>query len=147
MQLPRMTTRKWMVTVLIVGTILGACIIRRQARTYRALASRCAAKEAYCLKRIAMLGPLMTKQKRSLAEWKNTGTWNETHQRKLYKDLLADLAWQRRQASYWGRMRHLYEDAAARPWNPLPPEPPEPSAFITDLLNDIPPAELEGDDL
>src|SRR5258708_4651240 len=121
MQLPRMTTRKWMVTVLIVGLGLGGYILRRQARTYRALASRYAAKEADCLKRAAMLGALITKQKRSLAVWKNTGHPQEARQRMLYKDLLVNLAWQRRQASHWERMRHLYEDAAARPWNPLPP--------------------------
>jgi hypothetical protein len=94
-----------------------------------------------------MMGSLRAEQKRRLAEWKDSGNWQETHQKRLYRDLLIDLAWQRRQISYWGLMRHLYEDAAARPWNPLPPEPPEPSAFITDLLRDIPPAESEGDAL
>lgn len=105
MPLPRMTTRRWMVATAAVASILGCSL--RYLRC-KSVASRYAQAAHRCEKRVESLG-IYGSELGYLPE----------PERREFREKAASLA----------RYRSLAdqaEQAAIRPWLPVPPDPPPP---------------------
>ena len=103
MRLPRMTTRRWMMVVVIVGLPLAAGDLWSRHRRYRSLAESFAGYERHC--QAVLSGD---PKEMEWAKW----SWN------------TDPEWNRRLLSYSTRMRARFEYAAAHPWIWASPDPP-----------------------
>ena len=107
MRLPRMTTRRWMVVVAVVGTSVGAAMLAIRSRTYAALAALHTKSELEC--------------RRVVEAFKGRGFDGE-----IWSDAIAYARRCRRLVPYHAALRHKYEHAARTPWLPVEPDPPEP---------------------
>ena len=103
MRLPRMTTRRWMIVVVIVGLPLAAGDLWSRHRRYRSLAESFAGYERRCK---AVLSGDPKEMERAKWSWDTDPEWN------------------RRLLSYSTRMRARFEYAAAHPWISARPDPP-----------------------
>jgi hypothetical protein len=102
MWLPRMTTRRWIVTVVILSLSLTTGNLWSRHRRYRHLAESFAGYERHC-KAIRSGDP----DEMEWAKW----SWD------------TDPEWNRRLLSYSTRMRARFEYAAAHPWVLASPDP------------------------
>jgi hypothetical protein len=124
MRLPRMTTRRWMVVVVVVG-LLGFLVHR-----HRSLASRAAYHES------KMVARMFLHMRKYLGhEIPSSDIWGELHYRRhpdvgkyVYFDgagkvMTADEV----RATLWHEaLARKYRQAARYPWFPVMPDPPEP---------------------
>jgi hypothetical protein len=114
MRLPRMTARRWMIAVAVVGLPTGVIIAgyrqaeRRDLLLYRA---RCHTEMArsYESSRPGVIAHL--------------GCPKAIYQRAELRHLLEILP---RRIAYHEAMARKYQDAALHPWRPVEPDPPEP---------------------
>ena len=111
--LPRMTTRRWMIAVAIVGVGIGAGMLLVRSRRYAAVAAFHAQGEAECWRIIAA----------------DEGNRLDTA---IWKDWLAYARRSRKLFLYHAALRRKYEWAARRPWLPVEPDPPEPERLFVD---------------
>jgi hypothetical protein len=102
MRLPRMTTRRWMIVVVIAALSLGAGGLWARHRRYSRLAESFAGFERHC-EAVLSGDP----EEIEWAQW----SWN------------TDPEWNRRLLSYSTRMRARFEYAAAHPWVLASPDP------------------------
>ena len=127
MRLPRITTRRWMVAVAVVGVSLTAARSVYLYRRYQALATMHAGKEFsyvrqaqgyerkrdWCVQQ-ATVADLQSKSARGGA-WERLASSSSV----IAQDL-------RRLAAQESRMKLKYEHAARSLWWPESPNPPEP---------------------
>jgi hypothetical protein len=97
MRFPRMTTRRWMVVVAIVGLLLAAFVMVRRSFEYRRIA------------------------RAHLDMYAKLYEWNPPGDRRRWA------AWQRRRATYHLGLHLKYLAATRHPWLPVEPDPPEPA--------------------
>ena len=134
MRLPRMTTRRWIVVVVIVGLLMGG--VRLKQRRNRLLS-----RAQFYAERAAFYPKLESRERRICAEYPRLIAVLERLQRYTNRETvgsrLEDLKsrldqshrnlarWTNRTA-YYLAMAHKYQDAARYPWLPVEPDPPEP---------------------
>ena len=109
MRLPRMTTRRWMVAVMVVALSIATERMRRESFRYRELVERHARLERAFRKNAALL-PLMKP-----SDWES-----------LCGQMALSLSRSPERAAYHASLRRKYEHAARYPWLPVEPDPPEP---------------------
>jgi hypothetical protein len=107
MQLPRMTTRRWLIAVAVVAVCLGSGILITRSRSYAALCAFHAEGEKECRRIVEAF------EGRRL----DAAVW---------KDWIAHARRARRLLPYHAALRRKYELASRRPWLPVEPDPPEP---------------------
>src|SRR4051812_18331784 len=127
MRLPRMTTRRWMIAVAIVGVAIGAEMTRRRSFAYRNKASRYASLEATWRDAGERSDRIAAERKEHLREIEAFADSGGGQFRAGWKPLI-DSATQTvtvasgkaevfyRRAAYWGALRVKYERAVRRPW-------------------------------
>jgi hypothetical protein len=114
MRFPRMTTRRWMVLVAIVGVVLTGLRLWQLRREYLLLSRLCEAKE---------------EASRAHAEWGQMAARRLARGARAGDQLQATLRSQdieQRRAEFFADLKVKYTRAAERPWIPVPPDPPEP---------------------
>jgi hypothetical protein len=114
MRLPRMTTRRWMALVAVVGVILTGIHLRRLRSEYLVLSAYCAAKEEIS---------------RAHAGWNHASIHRLAISANSGEQLrVARKSWatEERRVEYFAGLKAKYARAAERPWLPVPPDPPEP---------------------
>jgi hypothetical protein len=112
--LPRMTTRWWMVAVAIVATLLAAKVhLSRVADQYRAIAKHHQSQSFAVSSGKQWSGSLDDHS------YMDVGT-GDPNAEELKGRELAVFLWH-------FKLCNKYEDAALRPWLPVPPDPPEPN--------------------
>jgi hypothetical protein len=130
MWLPKMTTRRWMVAVAVVGISLTAARLVYLWRHYRALAAMHASKDVnyvrqaqgYERKRDWCVQQATIANEKSDSVRANTWERGATSSGATARDL-------RQLAAFESRLKSKYERAAAHPWLPVEPDspgPPEP---------------------
>lgn len=105
MQLPQMTTRRWMLAVAMAGALTGAERLGRRRAVYRELAREHGAMEHLYL------------------GFAGTDRFPLDPGGDLCYGMTAE---SKAQAEHHRRQRLRYERAARRPWLPVPPDTPEP---------------------
>ncbi|MHB1555865.1 MAG: hypothetical protein ACYC61_00155 [Isosphaeraceae bacterium] len=113
MQLPRMTTRRWMIAMAVLAAALGAVSLARQAaraRRYRRMADAAERMELYCRKLDAM--DPKERARKAVEE--------------MDDPYLDNPAWNHRMVGYWEEVKIRYSYAADHPWLAEPPRPPDP---------------------
>lgn len=133
MPLPRMTTRRWMVVVAVVGAIsaAGAEMIR-----LKRAASAFPARVAYHASQQSLNEFLVTSSKaeevqfrRFYAEMRREGVDRaeaDKLEREMTEDRRREVLNLTRKIDHHRRMKTKYLAAARRPWLPVPPDPPPP---------------------
>jgi hypothetical protein len=122
MRLPRMTTRRWMIAVVAVGSLTWATLLQRRRAHYLSRAAQHANVERAWRAALARL----TVPRRVV---RNTQDGPET---RVLPPLIADSVFAgmerraRQSAEYHARLRVKYQRAGARPWGAVPPDPPPP---------------------
>jgi hypothetical protein len=106
--LPRLRLRSGMILVAIAASLMGWALHCWRSEGYARLAERYRAEE----EGHAETAELIRKE--------------QTMPRLSREQTLIGVAFHRRQASYYRRLRDKYEAAAARPWRPVAPDPPPP---------------------
>jgi hypothetical protein len=107
MRLPRMTTRRWMVVVVIVAVVLGAGMLIQRSRSYASLASVHAESEKEC--------------------WRIVQAFEGSRfDPVIWREALVHVRRSRRLFPYHAALRRKYELASRRPWLPVEADPPEP---------------------
>ena len=113
MRLPRMTTLRWMIAVVVIGLMIGGgALLIRQRRDYFLILAESHQKEA------ASSMTRVTALKSRLASTSEMST--EIGQ--LYRDYERVMD----RADHHAAMAHKYEHAARYPWLWVKPDPPEP---------------------
>ena len=103
MQLPRMTTRRWMIATAVVAVCFAAAImVQRRRESFRQLATGWTYDEALYGTQLGIILPDPTDQNRARVE--------RTQRRVEYAD----------------QLRLKYEHAARYPWLPVEPDRPQP---------------------
>jgi hypothetical protein len=120
MRLPRvkMTVRRWMGLVAVVGVFLGVADTVRmslRASKYREIADRCEQLEHRC-REIDAMDPV-TRAREAEAAWDDP--------------YLDNPAWNHEMISYWAEEKRKFRDAAANPRLPLPRMRPRPSTRLS----------------
>jgi hypothetical protein len=119
MQLPRMTTRRWMVAVAILATGVWSWEIARRANRYRALAAAMQERELVARDAVGLSagaaqfkGCDFTIPEAFDPETARLSAYSERYRRLLF---------------HYRRMRQKYEAAARCPWLPVEPDPRPPA--------------------
>ena len=99
MQIPRMTTRRWMIVVVVVGLVMVVVRLNRRHRSFRDRAAEYA---------------LMERGYRGLALGAPRADW------------LQEAALYEGYAAYYAEMSRKYRHAARFPWLHVEPDPPRP---------------------
>jgi hypothetical protein len=126
MRLPRMTTRRWMIAVAIVGLVLGGSLelvrLRRLSHEYAGRAIN--ARRALANARMSS----GWNHERWLAECRrieeSERKWTTGYPMSTGRPFRPSVA--RAYIAYWEPIFSKYERAAAYPWLPLEPDPPRP---------------------
>jgi hypothetical protein len=112
MRRPRMTTRRWMIATAFAAILIGVSPLRQRSVRYRQEAMRHAllaiesTENAEISRAAGLEHPEITRlMERHAAQWERIAVWH------------ADLA-------------EKYNRAASRPWETLPPDPPEPMPVL-----------------
>jgi hypothetical protein len=122
MRLSRMTTRRWIIAVAVVGAALYAYRLRERQRTCRATNYFHARSEeldieaadlppSYGVCGMELMGKTLEEKRRILGPKPSRAEYRA----KCLQN-----------AAYHARVRRKFERAAWRPWNPLPEDPPDP---------------------
>jgi hypothetical protein len=134
MRLPRMTTRRWMIVVMVVGLVMGAIIggirLKRRHEDFLYRAQR--HENSMILLRMIRgrwPGPTRTVS-RSLLERTFAEKPELLEGIAAYEQAIAlaeqRIAWLERRISYNAAMARKYRHAARYPWLPIEPDPPPP---------------------
>ena len=114
----RFTVRRMMIVVAIVAGMLGVSTwmlrTRVRERRYRAMAAQ-HAQEA------ARYQEYMDTYPAFVAELKAGGIAEAD-----IPSQFGTIEWRRRRRDHYSALQRKYEEAAIRPWDPVPPDPPEP---------------------
>jgi hypothetical protein len=123
-----MTTRRWMIAVTVVGSVLGMAEMIREGGRLRERAAFHAREERQAIDVLARPGVLKEAAANMVHERHRSGfggaRFEETNN--LFDEMLA--YWQRL-ADYHGAMRRKYARAARNPWFRVEPEPPTGDEF------------------
>jgi hypothetical protein len=134
MRLPRMTTRRWMVVVVIVGLLMGG--VRLKERRSHLLSRAQIHKE-----RAAFYPKLESRERQICAEYPRLIAGLKRLQRyrnrepvqSRLEDLTSLLDLSRRnlarwtnRTTYYAATAHKYQHVARDPWLPVEPDPPQP---------------------
>lgn len=127
MRLPRMTTRRWMVAVAVVASILSAEVTRRRWVDFRKRARDNDAAETF--DRFLLAGGSVARPlkdgRAELIRAPRIVRWNGMElERPPTPGYDAESL--RRRAEYHARLKEKYRRAAAFPWLLVEPDPPEP---------------------
>jgi hypothetical protein len=136
MRLPRMTTRRWMILVGLVGlTLFGSIIamrMSRRAKSYQSRASIWRQEEAGARQHLAYCRKQLDGTERAVSQLR-ARSHNLYQPEELARKIAADAAWWRANArhteavvAYCASMRRKYEHAVRYPWLAVPPDPPRP---------------------
>jgi hypothetical protein len=133
MRLPRMTTRRWMVIVVIVGVVMGAIVggvrLKRRHSYFLARVQSHAEREDDCRERKRLFDALEWNSAAEI-EWKTKdkqGGSPEVARAKRTRALVHDHKERAtRGIAYHAAMAQKYRYAARYPWFPVEPDPPEP---------------------
>ncbi len=134
MRLPRMTIRRWMIIIVVVGLVTGGIIggirLKRRQEHFGSLAERYAALENLCLKVARRLdaGIKLTTKEFELFEKHPplSGPSLLEQTRRLLRESQDRQAVQARKLRRYARLKQKYEYAARYPWLPVEPDPPPP---------------------
>ena len=113
MRLPRMTTRRWMVVVAVIGLLVGGGVRLKRRRDYFLSLARSHAQ----------------KMPSSTAEGKALRSRFGSTSRMSGEEILLlsrDFDRLRNRADHHAALRRKYERAARYPWMSVEPDPPEP---------------------
>lgn len=149
MRLPRMTMRRWMIAVAVVAALLGAELARRRIREYRFMASEYKIEAVYHARS-------SRDSRKAHRRWIDSaqdtegkaGETDDVTLRAFYIERVSEARSSAESeaalAQYQEAMRKKYERAAGRPWESVPPDPPEPSRKSEGLASSrflrVPPA-------
>ena len=127
MRPPRMTTRRWMVSIAVVGLLTGGLILRLRSAYFRAQAIKYAEREAACATTAVHL-EIMAKDLEQtpdppLQRLLGLGMFTNRGHATKWKTEAAN--WRVEEKTN-GELKRLFQRAATRPWEFAPPEPPEP---------------------
>jgi hypothetical protein len=142
MRVPRMTTRRWMIFVVVVGLLMGVIVGGVRLRHHRPdVAIRAihhAMRKIEC-ERLKVNAEQMVMfkslRKKILGSERSPGSPDSPALDKaaMDKPKAAKLHWpdevtrMERAIAYHAAMQRKYEDAAQRPWLPVAPDPPAPN--------------------
>jgi hypothetical protein len=122
MQRPRMTIRRWMVAVAVVGTMIAAVRVRERSRRCRAVV-RFHAEEGQYELAVADLPPVFSV---CGADWASRTSEEKRRERESRPSPAEVRASCLCRAEYHFRLKEKFERAAWRPWEFLPDDPPDP---------------------
>ncbi len=126
MRLPRMTTRRWMLAVAVVGLLLGGSLafvrLRTLSRHYAGRAINARRAVGYSRVSAGWSHDRWLAECRRIEEEERK--WIIGTQMSIRRPLRPDVA--RSYIAYWEPNLSKYERAAAFPWLPLEPDPPRP---------------------
>ena len=126
MPLPRMTTRRWMIAVAVVGLLLAAprefARLKRLSRQYEERAINAARRMSHSRMSASWSDERWVAECRAIEETESK--WNTGIPMSIGRPLRPDLA--RARITFWEPIRLKYERAARYPWLPVEPDPPEP---------------------
>jgi hypothetical protein len=125
MRHPRITIRRWMIAVAVVGIAVGVVSMVRRSWRLLALAEIHAREEREAIDVHSRPGVLRAAAVNMVYEKprREPGGARFEEVQEFFGQMLA--SWQRR-ADYHGAMRRKYERAARCPWLWVEPDPPEP---------------------
>ncbi len=133
MRLPRMTIRRWMIIVLLIGVMTGGIVgglrLKRCQEHFGSLVERYAAVERECLKVTRMNDEQIKSVTRLLDSFEKnplTGPAILERTRSMLRESQDRQAAWAQKLAYYVRLKHKYEYAARHPWLPVEPDPPEP---------------------
>lgn len=118
MQLPRVTTRHWLIAIAGIAIGLGSWGMVRRRDYYR----RCASKFEHQEKFAGTMLRAATEPTLCGYEGPSTGP-KSTSVAESNERLIEEL---RQRILYFRQMKFKYETAARHPWLPVSPDPPEP---------------------
>jgi hypothetical protein len=113
MRLPRMTTRRWMVAVAVIGLLVGGGVRLKRRRDYFLSLARSHAQKM----------PSSTAEGKALRSRFGSTSGMGGEETVL---LSRDFDRMMNRADHHSALRRKYEHAARYPWLPVEPEPPEP---------------------
>jgi hypothetical protein len=113
MQLPRMTTRRWMVAVAVIGLMIGGGVLLKQRRDYFLSLAQSHQKEA-----------ASSTLRGAAYKWRLGGTSGMTVEEIMRLHRVYDRMMDR--ADHHASLARKYERAARYPWLPVESDPPEP---------------------
>jgi hypothetical protein len=130
MRLPRMTTRRWMIVVMVVGLVMGGIRLKRRHDDFLYRAQR--HENSMVLLRVIsdrLPGPTRMVG-RSLLERTFAEKPELLEGIAVYEQAIAlreqRIAWLEQRISYDAAMARKYRHAARYPWLPIEPDPPRP---------------------
>ena len=127
MRLPRMTTRRWMVAVAVVGLLMGGISSYRIRRRYSEFIGRVRHHE--------LLEAAYKEQGRHVADFSRSSSVimedlkddpGSGRLKALRNSILQNAASFSQRTEYHADMARKYRHAARYPWLPVEPDPPEP---------------------
>jgi hypothetical protein len=105
-----MTTLRWMITVAMGALIVCGYILWGKHVTYQ---------------RRAVINAIYARQFREAVEKRSSNVFAKHHGPVFATTPALRVKW----AEYYERLSRTYEHAANRPWEAVPPDPPEPEVF------------------
>lgn len=116
MLFPRMTTRRWMVVVAVVGGIMVIVVWSMRSLSYLRMAQQYAATAAATRKNKSRQDARLVRARRAIRSASDPA----------YRSMLADAARLEAQAKHYEQLSSKYERAARHPWLPVPLGMPRP---------------------
>lgn len=127
MRFPKMTTRRWMVVVVVVAAVAWSIRLHRLSVQFREKAVFNGQRETYWLERVEISTKLITIGERIVARRGDSPEEAGLPSREGLRGHAAYRERATRIAESYARLRRKYEHAARYPWLPVAPDPPEPS--------------------
>ncbi len=130
-----MTTRRWIVVVVIVGLLMGGVRLKQRRSRLLSRAQFHAQRAAFYPKLESRARKICAEFPGRIAELKRLQRYRwagESHLDALEVSLdqsLKDLARLPNRIAFHAAMAHEYQRAARYPWLPVEPDPPEPERF------------------
>ena len=134
MRLPRMTTRRWIVVVVIVGLLMVGVRLKQRRSLLLSRAQFHEQKAAFYPKLESRERKICAEYPRLIAGLERLQDYRDREPvRSRLEDLKVRLDESRRnlarwtnRIAYYAGMAHKYQHAARYPWLPVEPDPPEP---------------------
>jgi hypothetical protein len=122
----RMTTRRWMIAVAIIGLVLGGSLefvrLKRLSREYAGRAINARRALAYARMSVGWSHERWLAECRRIEE--SESKWTTGYPMSMGRPFRPNVA--RAYIAYWEPILSKYERASAYPWFPLEPNPPRP---------------------